>query len=158
MVRLYGIKNCDSVKKAIRFLKANDIAYELIDFKTDPVDCGVVRPWLQQVEMKTLFNTRGTTYRTLKLKELNLNEEEQLEWLCKENLLIKCQRCHPDATINFPDSWMSHYDASPENFPLVYYVNLFYKILIPSVLGGMGFYVLTDIYRRFIARKKEGAH
>jgi len=76
----------------------------------------------------------------------------------KENLLVKCQRCHPDATINFPDSWMSHYIASPENFPLVYYVNLFYKILIPSVLGGMLLYVLTDIYRRFIARKKEGAH
>ncbi len=76
----------------------------------------------------------------------------------KENLLVKCQRCHPDATVNFPDSWMSHYDASPENFPLVYYVNLFYKILIPGVLGGMLLYVLTDIYRRFIARKKEGAH
>ena len=76
----------------------------------------------------------------------------------KENLLVKCQRCHPDATINFPDSWMSHYDASPENFPLVYYVNLFYKILIPGVLGGMGLYVLTDIYRRFIARKEGGAH
>ena len=76
----------------------------------------------------------------------------------KENLLVKCQRCHPDATTNFPDSWMSHYDASPETFPLVYYVNLFYKILIPGVLGGMVLYVLTDIYRRFIARKKEGAH
>ena len=76
----------------------------------------------------------------------------------KENLLVKCQRCHPDATINFPDSWMSHYIASPANFPLVYYVNLFYKIMIPGVLGGMALYVLTDIYRRFIARKKEGAH
>lgn len=76
----------------------------------------------------------------------------------KENLLVKCQRCHPDATINFPDSWMSHYIASPENFPLVYYVNLFYKIMIPAVIGGMILYVLTDIYRRFIARKKGGAH
>ena len=76
----------------------------------------------------------------------------------KKNLLVKCQRCHPDATINFPDSWMSHYIASPQHFPLVYYVNLFYKIMIPSVLGGMVLYVLTDIYRRFIARKKGGAH
>ena len=76
----------------------------------------------------------------------------------KANLLEKCQRCHPDATANFPDSWMSHYEASPDAFPLVYYVNLFYKIMIPGVLGGMGFYVLTDIYRRFVARKKEGAH
>ena len=76
----------------------------------------------------------------------------------KQNLLVKCQRCHPDATVNFPDSWMSHYIASPEHFPIVYYVNLFYKILIPSVLGGMALYVLTDIFRRFIARKKKGAH
>lgn len=89
MVRLYGIKNCDSVKKAIKFLKANNIAYELIDFKATPVDCDTVSSWLSQVEMKKLFNTRGTTYRTLKLKELNLDEEQQLQWLCKENLLIK---------------------------------------------------------------------
>ncbi len=89
MVRLYGIKNCDSVKKAIKFLKSSDIEYELIDFKATPVDCDTVTPWLEQVDMKTLFNTRGTTYRTLKLKELALNEEQQLQWLCKENLLIK---------------------------------------------------------------------
>ncbi len=76
----------------------------------------------------------------------------------KKNLLTKCQRCHPDATANFPDAWMSHYIASPQNYPLVYYVNLFYKILIPGVIGGMLLYVLTDIYRRFIARKKGGAH
>ncbi len=89
MVRLYGIKNCDSVKKAIRFLKANDIAYELIDFKTEPADYARIKSWLDQVGIKGLFNTRSTTYRTLKLKELDLNEEEQLMWLCKENLLIK---------------------------------------------------------------------
>jgi nitrate/TMAO reductase-like tetraheme cytochrome c subunit len=76
----------------------------------------------------------------------------------KQNLLVKCQRCHPDATANFPDSWMSHYIPSPQHYPVVYYVNLFYKILIPTVLGGMALYVLTDIYRRFIARKKTGAH
>lgn len=89
MVRLYGIKNCDSVKKAIKFLKSNAIDYDLVDFKSEPVDCGIIKPWLEQVEMKTLFNTRGTTYRTLKLKALDLKEEEQLMWLCRENLLIK---------------------------------------------------------------------
>jgi nitrate/TMAO reductase-like tetraheme cytochrome c subunit len=72
----------------------------------------------------------------------------------KSNLLGKCQQCHPDATTEtFTDSWLSHYEPSPEVFPLVYYVNLFYKIFIPAVLGGMTFYVLTDIYRRFIASR-----
>jgi formate-dependent nitrite reductase cytochrome c552 subunit len=71
----------------------------------------------------------------------------------KKNLLIKCQQCHPDATTaTFTDAWMSHYEPSPQVFPLVYYVNLFYKFFIPAVIGGMLFYVLTDIYRRFIVR------
>jgi RecJ-like exonuclease len=74
----------------------------------------------------------------------------------KQNLLVKCQQCHPDATTaSFTDSWMSHYEPSPQAFPLVYFVNLFYKIFIPAVLGGMIFYVLTDVYRRFIARPKK---
>ena len=78
----------------------------------------------------------------------------------KKNLLVKCQQCHPDATTDsFTDAWLSHYEPSPQVFPVVYYVNLFYKIFIPTVLGGMIFYVLTDVYRRFIASRlsKKGA-
>lgn len=74
----------------------------------------------------------------------------------RENLLVKCQRCHPDATASFPDAWMSHYEPSAENYPLVYYVNLFYKIFIPAVLGGMTLFVLSDIYRRIVNRQKGG--
>lgn len=89
MIKVYGIKNCDSVKKALSFFKAHDLDYTLQDFKTDKVSCKEVSSWLNVVDMKTLFNAKSTTYRTLKLKELNLNEQEQKEWLCKENLLIK---------------------------------------------------------------------
>jgi len=80
----------------------------------------------------------------------------------KRNLLVKCQQCHPDATAEtFTDSWMSHYEPSPDVFPLVYYVNLFYKFFIPAVLGGMILFVLTDVYRRFALRRahaKGGTH
>jgi len=77
----------------------------------------------------------------------------------KNNLLVKCQQCHPDATTEtFTESWMSHYEPSPEAFPLVYYVNLFYKFFIPAVLGGMIVFVLSDVYRRFIARGKGDNH
>lgn len=89
MIKVYGIKNCDSVKKALKFLKQHNLEYSLQDFKNDPVDCDKVSQWNQSVEMKQLFNTRGTTYRTLKLKDLDLNDEQKLEWLCKENMLIK---------------------------------------------------------------------
>ena len=73
----------------------------------------------------------------------------------RENLLIKCQRCHPDVTtLNFTDAWMSHYEPGPEDYPLVYFVQLFYRLFIPAVLGGMSVFVAADIYRRVIDRRK----
>ena len=89
MIKVYGIKNCDSVKKALNFFKKHNLDYELHDFKTNPVSCDTISSWLNAVEMKTLFNSRSTTYRNFKLKEKNLDEDGQKEWLCKENLLIK---------------------------------------------------------------------
>jgi len=89
MIKVYGIKNCDSVKKALKFFKENSLEFTLQDFKTDPVSCKEVSSWLEKTDIKTLFNARSTTYRNFKLKELNLNENGQKEWLCKENLLIK---------------------------------------------------------------------
>jgi len=76
----------------------------------------------------------------------------------KENLLVKCARCHSDSIpAGFTDSWMSHYTPSVEDYPLVYFVNVFYLILIPFVLGGMVIYVISDIVRRIIDRRKKGA-
>lgn len=80
----------------------------------------------------------------------------------RENLLARCQVCHPDATADFSDSWLSHYIPSPERNPLVYYVNLFYKFLIPGVLAGMGVLVLLDaswqVRRRFSSKPAETQH
>lgn len=89
MLKVYGIKNCDSVRKAIKHLKSRDIAYEFVDFRETPVDASTVSNWLKGADIKTLFNTRGTTYRTLKLKELDLNDIDKQQWLSKENMLIK---------------------------------------------------------------------
>jgi hypothetical protein len=72
------------------------------------------------------------------------NPESQV---IKANLLHTCQRCHPNATTNFPDSWLSHYEPSPDKASLVYFVNLFYKIFIPAVLGAMVLFNMTDIGR-----------
>jgi hypothetical protein len=63
----------------------------------------------------------------------------------QQNLLVRCKVCHPDATSNFPSAWMSHYIPSPQHYSLVYYVNLFYKIFIPLVLGGMVALVGMDV-------------
>jgi predicted CXXCH cytochrome family protein len=77
----------------------------------------------------------------------------------KANLLLRCQRCHPSVTSeNFTDAWMSHYVASPTRFPLVYFVNLFYRFFVPAVIGGMLVFVISDIVRRRLDGRKGGAH
>jgi nitrate/TMAO reductase-like tetraheme cytochrome c subunit len=79
----------------------------------------------------------------------------------KTNLLKRCQACHPDATDNFPDAWMSHYIPDQQKYPIVYFVDLFYKVMIPAVIGGMLVFVVSDFVRRLIERgksKKGGAH
>jgi predicted CXXCH cytochrome family protein len=71
----------------------------------------------------------------------------------KENLVRTCRKCHPDASSNFPAAWLGHYEPSPQNAPIVYYVDLFYKIFIPVVLGGMALFVVGDASRRIINRR-----
>ncbi len=89
MIRVYGIKTCDTVRKALKYLKEKGVDFEFVDFKKTPVGCEKIDEWLQKVPIETLFNKRGTKYRMLKLKDLNLDEAGMREWLCKENLLIK---------------------------------------------------------------------
>ena len=88
-MKVYGIKTCSSVRKALKFFKERGIEYEFVDFKKTPIGCEKIDEWIKKVGVDTLFNNRGTKYRQLKLKELNLDNEGKREWLCKENLLIK---------------------------------------------------------------------
>ena len=88
-MKVYGIKTCGSVKKALKFFKEKNIEYEFVDLKKSPIGCEKIDEWLKKVDINILFNKRGTKYRQLKLKELNLDENGMKEWLCRENLLIK---------------------------------------------------------------------
>jgi Spx/MgsR family transcriptional regulator len=88
-MRVYGIKTCDTVRKALKYLNEKGVDFEFVDLKKEPVGCETVDRWLERVDIATLFNKRGTKYRMLKLKELDLDEAGMREWLCKENLLIK---------------------------------------------------------------------
>ena len=88
-MKVYGIKTCGSVKKALKFFNDRGIEYEFVDFKKTPVGCEKIDEWLKKVDIDTLFNNRGTKYRQLGLKELNLDAAGKREWLCRENLLIK---------------------------------------------------------------------
>jgi len=89
MITIYGIKNCDSVKKAIKYMKNHNVTYTFVDFRETPIAADKIAYWITKVPIEKLFNTRGTNYRTLKLKELNLDDAEKEAWLVKENILLK---------------------------------------------------------------------
>lgn len=62
---LYGIPNCDTVKKARTWLDTHGIVYQFHNFKKDGVDIDAIATWLTQHDIKTLINQKGTTWRGL---------------------------------------------------------------------------------------------
>ncbi len=65
----------------------------------------------------------------------------------KENLLVTCQQCHPDATANFSDSWTGHHRPSLRDNPLMLLITVFYGMVIPGTVLFLGFLVGTDVIR-----------
>ena len=72
--------------------------------------------------------------------------------LIKENLVKQCQKCHADATMNFPDSWVSHYEPNFTKAPLVYLINLGYSFFIPFMIIGLLLQILLHIWRYAVNR------
>lgn len=64
-MKLYGIKNCDTVKKARKWLDEQGIDYEFHDFKKDGLQSDLLFLWEDAVGWETLLNRRGTTWRKL---------------------------------------------------------------------------------------------
>lgn len=65
MTTLYGIRNCDTIKKARRWLEENGVDYGFHDFRKDGVDEALLRTWLKELDWQLLLNRRSTTWRQL---------------------------------------------------------------------------------------------
>jgi arsenate reductase len=64
-ITLYGIPNCDTVKKARSWLEAHDRAHHFHDFKKAGLERKVIEGWLKHVDWEILVNRKGTTWRGL---------------------------------------------------------------------------------------------
>ena len=64
-VRVYGIRNCDTMKKAFAWLEANKVAYDFHDYKKEGVPPGKLKAWAGKVGWEKLANTRGPTWRKI---------------------------------------------------------------------------------------------
>jgi len=65
MTTLYGIKNCDTIKKARRWLAENDIEYRFHDVRIDGIKRSDLQRWMRDIDWDKLLNRRGTTWRNL---------------------------------------------------------------------------------------------
>ncbi|MBX7492012.1 ArsC family reductase [Qipengyuania sp. 1NDW9] len=64
-IQFYGIPNCDTVKKARKWLDAQGIAYDFHDYKKEGADAGKLESWSDAAGWEALLNKRGTTFRKL---------------------------------------------------------------------------------------------
>jgi len=90
-IKVYGIKNCDTVKKALVYLNDRDIDYQFIDFRQNPISQKVFKKMIESVGWELLINKRSTTYRSLSDEEksnINYDLVSKLPTLIKRPVLI----------------------------------------------------------------------
>ncbi len=89
-ITLYGIKNCDTVRKARKWLEQNNIEYSFHDFRSDGLEHPVVSAWARAVGWENLLNRRSTTWKQLgqELRE-NMDATSAIETMTTHPTLIK---------------------------------------------------------------------
>ncbi len=87
---LYGISNCDTVRKARKWLSERNVDHQYHDFRKDGLDHETVKNWLDSVGMDVLLNKRGTTWRKLPEEEkTDLSDQRLIQLLVDNPTLIK---------------------------------------------------------------------
>ena len=90
MITVYGIKNCDSVKKARKWLLAHSLDYQFIDLREDGIDSNTLALWIKQVGWEVILNKRGTTWRNLGTEQQqSVNQTNVVDLLQANPTLIK---------------------------------------------------------------------
>ena len=90
MIKLYGIPNCDTMKKARKWLEAHDLEYEFHDYKKAGVPEAELKKWVKKNGWETLLNRRGTTWRKLDDKTKDtINEASAIRLMLAQPSMIK---------------------------------------------------------------------
>jgi len=89
-VTIYGIKNCDTMKKARAWLDGHGVAYQFHDYKAAGIDRGRLEGWVREVGWEVLLNRAGTTFRGLPEKDKEgLTEKKAVALMLAQPSMIK---------------------------------------------------------------------
>ena len=87
---LYGISDCDTVKKAKNWLETNQLEYSFHDFRKQGLEPDIIQGWLTQIAWDKLLNKRSTTWRNLEPEvQQSVNAENIIHLLVENPTLIK---------------------------------------------------------------------
>ncbi len=90
MITVYGIKNCDTVRKVRKWLEARGTDHRFHDFRVDGLERAVLKHWVATVGWEALLNRRGTTWRQLTdPRKEQLEEETAVSLMLEHPTLIK---------------------------------------------------------------------
>ena len=89
MITLYGIKNCDTVKKARTWLDKNLVVYQFHDFRSDGISETQVKNWINDLGLEVLVNKRSTTWKELDEQTKNNFESNAVQVIAANPTLIK---------------------------------------------------------------------
>lgn len=89
MFTLYGISNCDTVRKAKKWLDAQEVEYRFHDFRKDGLTSNDIERWQTSIGLEKLINKRGTTWRQLTDTDRQKVETQANELLLQYPALIK---------------------------------------------------------------------
>ena len=90
MLKMYGIKNCDTMKKAMACLDAQGIDYEFIDYKKAGIAAAHLPDWNRRAGWKVLLNTRGLMWKKLSEEQrADVDEAKALALMAEYPSLIK---------------------------------------------------------------------
>lgn len=91
-IKIYGISQCNTVKKARQWLDENHIVAEFIDFKKQPPTQNDIEFWLTQIPKEVLINRRGTTWRKLSSEEQQaalVSDQRAIDLMLAQPSIIK---------------------------------------------------------------------
>ena len=88
-VILYGIPNCNSVKKAMDYLNANKIDFVFHNYKKEGIDADKLKSWISKVGWEIIFNKKGTTWKSIADQYNKLDEKIAIKIMLEHNSIIK---------------------------------------------------------------------
>jgi arsenate reductase len=89
MIKIYGIKNCDTVKKALKFLDENGVEYHFHDYKKKGVDEIALQKFMRKFGWEKVINLKSRTWRALSDEDKATNESEALQLAKNNSSVIK---------------------------------------------------------------------